>query len=371
MKIFGKRKSSSGAAPGTTATADADATSSSPAGARGETSTSALSTKAENEDVPSYFAQASTSSGSSSSKKKKQRHDDSTSSQQPNGDDIQTLLAMDPSTLNSKQRRLVRRHQEREGIEDTNAVESAETVAASASTPQVQIAAQGTRDNQSVNSLANGDESSKITNCNQQEVSSAATTSAAAAAATTTDMLAKLEGLNSKDRRKFLRQLRSSIGGNIDESVIAAAEEQARKVAERNEQEAVHTNAISSKASKASTAKISNDKSPRSDHTDTVDQSKPNPKRRKKNPINLDDLDPDERKRREAQRMMQKEAADRRASGLVDPSRHPLNSERRRANRRKPGKAAKIVQAKKEQLAERGKFNAVGYQMRKKGGQEK
>lgn len=359
MKIFGKRKSSSGAAPGTTATADADATSLSPAGARGETSTSALSTKAENEDVPSYFAQASTISGSSSSKKKKQRHDDSTSSQQPNGDDIQTLLAMDPSTLNSKQRRLVRRHQEREGIEDTNAVESAETVAASASTPQVQIATQGTRDNQSVNSLANGDESSKITNCNQQEVSSAATTSTAAAAATTTDMLAKLEGLNSKDRRKFLRQLRSSIGGNIDESVIAAAEEQARKVAERNEQEAVHTNAISSKASKASTAK------------NTVDQSIPKPKRRKKNPINLDDLDPEERKRREAQRMMQKEAADRRASGLVDPSRHPLNSERRRANRRKPGKAAKIVQAKKEQLAERGKFNAVGYQMRKKGGQEK
>jgi hypothetical protein len=44
-----------------------------------------------------------------------------------------------------------------------------------------------------------------------------------------------------------------------------------------------------------------------------------------------------------------------------------LNSERRRANRRKPGKAALIAQAKKEQLAEKGKFNAVGYQKRKGG----
>jgi hypothetical protein len=44
-----------------------------------------------------------------------------------------------------------------------------------------------------------------------------------------------------------------------------------------------------------------------------------------------------------------------------------LNSERRRANRRKPGKSAQIAQAKKERMADGGKFNAVGYQMRKGG----
>lgn len=361
MKIFGKRKSSAVATPGTDATAAAST------GGSGENSAITLSANSQNEDVPSYFAHASTSGGGSSSKKKKQRTDDTTSSQQPNGDDIQALLAMDPSKLNSKQRRLVRRHQQREDIEETNVVESAETAtdeakcfAPASSTSKDQSASQEKGGNDSVKT---GDASAgTAVHSNQQEVSSSAGT-------TTTEILEKLEGLNSKDRRKFLRQLRSSMGGNIDESVVAAAEEQARKVAERNEQEAVHTNITSDKASKPSKAKVSDAKSTRiSDQAANVDETKPKSKRRKKNPTNLDNLDPEERKRREAQRIMQKEAAERRASGLVDPNRHPLNSERRRANRRKPGKAAKIVQAKKEQLAERGQFNAVGYQMRKKGG---
>ena len=55
---------------------------------------------------------------------------------------------------------------------------------------------------------------------------------------------------------------------------------------------------------------------------------------------------------------------ERRNAGLVDPNRHPLNSERRRANRRKPSQAMLIAQAKKEKMAERGRFNAVGFQMR-------
>ncbi|KAL3756944.1 hypothetical protein ACHAWU_002489 [Discostella pseudostelligera] len=365
MKIFGKRKSSGSgsavASPGTDATAAASTSTS------GENTAITLSAKSQNEDVPSYFAQASTGGGGgSSSKKKKQRTDDTTSSQQPNGDDIQALLAMGPSKLNSKQRRLVRRHQQREGIEETNAVEIAENatdevkcIAPASSNNKEQSASQEKVGNDSVNAV--GASSETVVHSHQEASSSASTT--------TSEILAKLEGLNSKDRRKFLRQLRSSMGGNIDESVIAAAEEQARKVAERNEQEAVLTNTPSDKASKPSKAKVGDEKSTRnSGQAANVDETKPKSKRRKKNPINLDDLDPEERKRREAQRIMQKEAAERRASGLVDPNRHPLNSERRRANRRKPGKAAKIVQAKKEKLAERGKFNAVGYQMRKKGG---
>ena len=64
---------------------------------------------------------------------------------------------------------------------------------------------------------------------------------------------------------------------------------------------------------------------------------------------------------------MQIEAAERRAAGLVDMNRHPLNSERRRANRRKPGRAALIAKAKREKVAERANFNAYGYHMRKGG----
>lgn len=363
MKIFGKRKSIGDVASSAYGTGIITAAA---ARVSGDSSNITLSAESENEDVPSYFAQTSSTNDGSPSKKKKQRHDD-ISSQQPNGDDIQALLAMDPSKLNSKQRRLVRRHQEREDIEKTNVVESAEKKrcnASSSSIDEEQIASQG----------SNGDKNVKTVISNQQEAASTTSaTTTTTTTTTTTEILAKLEGLNSKDRRKFLRQLRSSVGGTIDESVIAAAEDQARKVAERNEQEAVQATIASDKASKTSKAKVvSGEKSTRGDHADMiiVDDQPTNPKckRRKKYSINIDDLEPKERKRREVQRIMQKEAANRRASGLVDPDRHPLNSERRRANRRKPGKAAKIVQAKKEQLVERGKFNAVGYQMRKKGG---
>ena len=78
-------------------------------------------------------------------------------------------------------------------------------------------------------------------------------------------------------------------------------------------------------------------------------------------------LPPEERERREKQRMMQQEAVARRESGEEILTRHPLNSERRRANRRKPGRAGKIAQLKKEQKAKQQNvrdYNAGGYVMR-------
>ena len=77
-------------------------------------------------------------------------------------------------------------------------------------------------------------------------------------------------------------------------------------------------------------------------------------------------MPPEERARREKQREMQKEAAERRASGEV-LTRHPLNSERRRANRRKPGKAGKYALYKKQMKEKQEnvkEFNAGGYHMR-------
>ena len=61
------------------------------------------------------------------------------------------------------------------------------------------------------------------------------------------------------------------------------------------------------------------------------------------------DLPKEERERRARQKQMQKDAAEQRSLGLEDASsRHPLNSERRRANRRKPGKSGRIAEAKKK-----------------------
>lgn len=67
------------------------------------------------------------------------------------------------------------------------------------------------------------------------------------------------------------------------------------------------------------------------------DDSKGSSKKKKKSKVDWSALSPEERLRREEQRKLQKEAAERRAKGEdSDGHKHPLNSERRRANRRKP-----------------------------------
>ena len=67
---------------------------------------------------------------------------------------------------------------------------------------------------------------------------------------------------------------------------------------------------------------------------------------------------------------MQQEAKRRREAGEVDETRHPLNSERRRANRRKPGRAGKIAALVRAERAKKKEgvlaaYNASGYTMRK------
>jgi hypothetical protein len=82
-------------------------------------------------------------------------------------------------------------------------------------------------------------------------------------------------------------------------------------------------------------------------------------KRRRGKEIDWNALPEDERMRREEQRRVQQEAAKARAEGKSDETnhKHPLNSERRRANRRKP-KWERKRNAKNE-------HNTSGYHMRK------
>lgn len=317
MKIFGKRKKS--AVPADTSS-DINAVSS-------------------NEHVPSYFANAQSStggSGSTSSKKKKKQRS-ATATDQPNGDDIQSLLAMDPSKLNSKQRRLVRRHNEREGNTAAESAESpkdeAKQIASGAvnqpeddgaknvcSNNNEDIKKDATAGEATPNETNDESKNATVTEPTQNEEHKAATDDVNTAA----EICAKLEGLNSKERRKYLRNLKSSTGGTIDESVIAAAVEQVKKVGERNEKEATNNNDADGNKDSPSKRKMDDEKT--STNTDSAGTTPK--KKRKKKKVNLDDLPPDERKRREEQRRMQTEAAERRAAGLVDPNRHPLNSER-------------------------------------------
>mmetsp|Transcript_28992 Transcript_28992/g.45632 ORF Transcript_28992/g.45632 Transcript_28992/m.45632 type:complete len:320 (+) Transcript_28992:134-1093(+) len=293
--------------------------------------------KVENEsDVPSYFASAA----NSSSKKKKSKKNDGL-----DGDNIQALLEMDFDKLNAKQRRLVKRHRAREGNQEVVAT-------VTKSSPTDDNSPNSNKSEQHEKQPAEEDKANVAAEAPKEEKNKSSMD--------ISEVIKKLDGLNSKERRKFLRQLKSN-GEEIDEEVIVAAQEEAKKVAERNEKEAVNS----------ATAKGANDDSSKKKRKaessgNTDEANKPKKKRRKRGPpVSLDDLPPEERARREEQRRMQKEAAERREAGLVDPTRHPLNSERRRANRRKPSKNKMIAMAKKEKMAEQGKFNLAGYHMRK------
>mmetsp|Transcript_2389 Transcript_2389/g.5172 ORF Transcript_2389/g.5172 Transcript_2389/m.5172 type:complete len:295 (-) Transcript_2389:9-893(-) len=288
---------------------------------------------------------------------------------------------MDPSQLNSKQRRLVRRHREREGAGDPSAV-----VTSDGGTPagknDVEISTKEdmkakdydgkereTAQNNSGDKKVNTIKSTKPSD-QREKIRSDDSQPSQVNKINASEVLSKLEGLNSKDRRKFLRQLRRDNpedGTDLSEKVlIAAAEDEARRIAEMNRLNVSKEN-INQDADKKRKAEDAKE----TDHTTTSETTTTTaPKkrsRRRKSKVNLDDLTPEERQRREQQRQMQKEAVERRAAGLVDLNRHPLNSERRRANRRKPGRGALIAMRKKEEMAERGRFNAVGYQMRRGG----
>ena len=120
-----------------------------------------------------------------------------------------------------------------------------------------------------------------------------------------------LEKLNSKNKRKLTRQLERD--GN---AALKVVREEALKLIE------------DMKTKEVAVVK------------EKVKEKKPDPepisKKRKRD--DWSGLPPEERLRREEQRAKQQEAAERRAKGETPPTKHkhPLNSERRRANRRKP-----------------------------------
>jgi hypothetical protein len=126
-----------------------------------------------------------------------------------------------------------------------------------------------------------------------------------------------LEKLNSKERRKLMRQLER--GGNQEEVL-----EEARGKLQEKEPE------------------VDEDTKKRGAPGSSDGQSSAS-KRRKKNAVDWSKLPAEERMRREDQRRLQEEAVARRENGeKAAPHKHALNSERRRANRRKPKWAARI-----------------------------
>jgi hypothetical protein len=279
---------------------------------------------------------------------------------------VEEILKTDESTWNSKQRRLVKRYRERQdkttpsnhNDDDASKDKITEELASKMSEDQTNKAAkpeektevhvesdneekseQSVTSNSSTNSDDdNGSAGSKIVDedenrsdhgdkdgktheeeskMHQEEISGTSPTPQHESKSNTqidTDIQKLMENLNSKQRRKLMRSFERS--GNVEEL----------------RQEAKSLLGINDYADKK--RKLDDKTS-----TKTVEETRQqSPKKKRKGEVNWSQLPPEERLRREEQKRLQKEAAIRREKGEMATSkhRHPLNSERRRANRRKP-----------------------------------
>ena len=131
-----------------------------------------------------------------------------------------------------------------------------------------------------------------------------------------------LDGLNSKMKRTLSRLLERE-GAKALDDVREKAKNLMRKTAETSQS----TKKDCDSHSEVNTPNEKNDSA----------SSTARNKRKRKQQVDEDTLTPEERLRREEQRRLQREAAERRARGEDKSTghRHSLNSERRRANRRK------------------------------------
>ena len=149
-----------------------------------------------------------------------------------------------------------------------------------------------------------------------------------------------------------------------ESGALAEAEDEAKKIAEQNRKE-------QEEQSKTRKRDVDEEKKKNSSDGNADQQDGSTGKKKgKKRKVDWSTLPPGERARREKQREMQQEAKRRREAGEVDETRHPLNSERRRANRRKPGRAGKIAALVRAERAKKkegvlASYNASGYMMRK------
>jgi hypothetical protein len=271
---------------------------------------------------------------------------------------VEQLLTQDPSTWNSKQRRMIQRYQERKAQDQahtpntavietpTDGNESTETADEIKDSKPKRTLEKGSLDadkdthHNSSDDHSDSDSSSSSSHSEDKNVQTtivnvaeteSSQQSAPVSTGTATDeavseynasddanMLKELlEKLNSKQRRKITR------GMEHGEMTLAQALTEATTLLSSTTIVGQQTSLLVSKESKNSNEDKTTPSSGSNKRRKLVDDSK---------------LTPEERMRREEQRRLQKEAAERRASEATLPSthRHPLNSQRRRANRRKP-----------------------------------
>lgn len=139
-----------------------------------------------------------------------------------------------------------------------------------------------------------------------------------------------LDKLNSKQKRTYSRKL-----NRMGQSVLDEVEKEVKKILDDTIQENLKRDQTEATGTDNNSNKEVSTENQKENITDSL---QPKKKKQKKG-ADWSSLPADERLRREEQRTKQQEAAERRARGeanIAPGHKRPLNSERRRANRRKP-----------------------------------
>merc|ERR1712166_1312520 len=164
------------------------------------------------------------------------------------------------------------------------------------------------------------------------------------------EIWALLDKLNSKQKRTYSRQLK-----RLGRSVLDEVEKEVNKILDEM--------IIAENLKRDLTEAASTDNKDATNETENSTENLEQKKKKRKKDIEWSKLTVEERFRREEQRKKQQEAAERRARGeAIEPGhKRPLNSERRRANRRKP----KWISKPSSQDIEKFDHNSSGFSHRK------
>jgi len=278
----------------------------------------------------------------------KQKVEASKQRQMEHAAEIEKILEMKPEELNSKQRRMLKRHRsenDKHVAEETTVkadkekqvvvVKKMEPAEDSSETKKEETKEEEKEDTNEKEAETNDEKEKEETKEEEKEE----TIQNVEISKEDEELMETIKGMNSKERRIVLRKLKREGKQDLVERLeVVISKHQEEKQEEEKKQEIVQ----------------------QQEEEEKKKQEIVEPPRKKKKRVDDSLLSPEERHRRQCQREMQKEAAERRARGETTGHRHPLNSERRRANRRKP------KWAKNEKHTS---WNESGYNMRHRGHQ--
>jgi hypothetical protein len=271
---------------------------------------------------------------------------------------VDALLQQDPSTWNAKQRRMIKRYQDRkqespEGIETSPAKkqETAEEPLEPSKKEDKEAGEESGEGSDNADSESEDDSSDEEDKADEGEetkeedvvpepdasvmvedaTEDAVDDTADPSGQPTTDDDAKNQVVDDESGKKDTDTTAQTIDAELSDMLERLDSKTRRKLRRKLERGEATATEIRQEA----TALL---KPAKEEEKPSVEADSDSPNKGKKRKADWSNLPPEERVRREEQRKNQQEAAARRAAGELPASkfRHPLNSERRRANRRKP-----------------------------------